>query len=47
MDDHPGGKEIILEVTGGKDATQAYEDADHTKRSKQMLNRYYVGDLQA
>ena len=21
MDDHPGGKEIILEYTGGKDAT--------------------------
>ena len=44
---HPGGKEILLENSNGQDCTEAYEEADHTKRAKEMLKKYYVGDLQA
>ncbi len=45
MDSHPGGFDIILENANGKDATEEYDDADHTKRAKEMLNKYYIGDL--
>jgi cytochrome b involved in lipid metabolism len=45
MDDHPGGKDMLLENTNGKDATEAYEEADHTKRAKQLMKNYYVADL--
>lgn len=45
MDDHPGGKEIFIENSNGKDATEEYENADHTRRAKQMLKNYYVGEL--
>ena len=43
---HPGGKDVLLENADGKDATEAYEEADHTKRAKEMLKKYYVGDLE-
>ena len=42
---HPGGKEILLENSEGKDASEAYEEADHTKRAREMLKKYYLGDL--
>ena len=47
METHPGGKDILLEYAGGKDATEAYEDADHSKRAKEMITKYYVGDFAA
>ena len=45
MSVHPGGKEIMLENANGQDCAEAYEEADHTKRAKEMLKKYYVGDL--
>ena len=47
MAKHPGGKEILLENANGKDATEAYEEADHTKRAREMVTKYYIGDLAA
>ena len=45
MEKHPGGSDLLLENSDGKDATSDYEDADHTKRAREMLNKYYIGDL--
>ena len=45
MASHPGGADIILENANGKDATEEYDNADHTKRAREMLNKYYVGEL--
>ena len=45
MSSHPGGAEVLLENANGKDATQAYLDADHTRRARQMLTKYYIGDV--
>ena len=45
MSKHPGGSDILLENTDGKDATEDYENADHTKRAREMLNTYYIGEL--
>ena len=45
MTSHPGGYEILMEHAGGKDATEAYTDADHTKRAREMVTKYYVGDF--
>lgn len=45
MAKHPGGQDILLENGGGKDATEPYTDADHTKRARELLKKYYVGDL--
>ena len=42
---HPGGKDILLANANGQDATEAYEEADHTKRAREMVTKYYVGDL--
>ena len=40
---HPGGAEILIENSNGKDAFQEYEDADHTKRAREMLTAHYIG----
>ena len=45
MADHPGGADIIKDNSKGQDATSAYDDADHTKRAREMLNKYYIGEL--
>ena len=45
MEKHPGGSDLLKDNSDGKDATQDYEDADHTKRAREMLNTYYIGDL--
>ena len=47
MKTHPGGADILLANANGQDATEAYEDADHTKRAREMIKKYYVGDLAA
>ena len=40
---HPGGYDII-EQFGGKDATRAFEEGEHTKESVRDLVKYYVGE---
>ena len=45
MDKHPGGADLLKDNSNGKDASQDYEDADHTKRAREMLSKYYIGDL--
>ena len=40
---HPGGFEI-LEDHSGKDATQGFEDIDHSASAKQDLENFYVGE---
>jgi cytochrome b involved in lipid metabolism len=47
MSTHPGGKDILMEFAGGKDASDSYDEADHTKRAKEMITKYYVGDFAA
>ena len=45
MEKHPGGADLLKDNSNGKDASQEYDDADHTKRAREMLNKYYIGDL--
>ena len=45
MAKHPGGADLLKDNSNGKDATEDYEDADHTKRAREMLSKYYIGDL--
>ena len=45
MGSHPGGADVMIENSNGSDATEAYEDADHTKRAKEMLKKYYIGEI--
>ncbi|KAL4187462.1 hypothetical protein AMTRI_Chr09g39140 [Amborella trichopoda] len=44
MDDHPGGDEVLLSSTG-KDATNDFEDVGHSQDAKEMMNKYYIGEI--
>ena len=43
---HPGGPDIIEEYAGGKDSTKVFEDAGHTKKQKQDMETYCIGELE-
>ncbi|CAL0319542.1 unnamed protein product [Lupinus luteus] len=44
MDDHPGGDEVLLSSTG-KDATTDFEDVGHSDSAKEMMEKYYIGEI--
>ncbi|KAJ4726725.1 cytochrome b5-like [Melia azedarach] len=44
MDDHPGGDEVLISATG-KDATNDFEDVGHSDAAREMLEQYYIGEI--
>lgn len=41
---HPGGEEVLLEE-GAKDATGAFEDVGHSPDARELLVKYYLGEV--
>ncbi|KAJ9182395.1 hypothetical protein P3X46_006396 [Hevea brasiliensis] len=44
LEDHPGGDEVLLSATG-KDATDDFEDVGHSTSAREMMDQYYVGEI--
>uniref|UniRef100_A0A2P2JH02 Cytochrome b5 isoform Cb5-D n=1 Tax=Rhizophora mucronata TaxID=61149 RepID=A0A2P2JH02_RHIMU len=44
MDEHPGGDDVLLAATG-KDATDEFEDAGHSKTARELMDSFFVGEL--
>lgn len=44
LDDHPGGANLILDETG-KDATEAFDDAEHSKKAQNKRKEFLIGKL--
>ncbi|XP_042511621.1 cytochrome b5-like [Macadamia integrifolia] len=44
MDDHPGGSEVLLSSTG-KDATNDFEDVGHSDSAREMMEKYFIGEI--
>ncbi|XP_076932786.1 cytochrome b5-like isoform X2 [Bidens hawaiensis] len=44
MDDHPGGGEVMLKVTG-IDATVPFSDVGHSEKANGMMEKYYVDEI--
>ncbi|KAK4260984.1 hypothetical protein QN277_004040 [Acacia crassicarpa] len=44
LDDHPGGDEVVLVATG-KDATDEFEDAGHSKDARELMEKFCIGEL--
>ncbi|KFK26373.1 hypothetical protein AALP_AA8G240100 [Arabis alpina] len=44
LEDHPGGDDVLLSSTG-KDATDDFEDVGHSESAREMMEQYYVGEI--
>ncbi|KAL8253199.1 hypothetical protein R6Q59_036892 [Mikania micrantha] len=44
LDEHPGGAEVILSSTG-KDGTTDFENSGHSDEAKQLMGKYYIGEI--
>lgn len=44
LDDHPGGAEVMLDVSG-QDADEFFEDIGHSNDAREELTKYLVGTL--
>lgn len=44
LDEHPGGREIILEHAG-MDATTVFQDISHSIEAQKILSKYQIGEL--
>ncbi|XP_017064109.1 cytochrome b5 [Drosophila eugracilis] len=44
--EHPGGEDSLVEVAG-RDATKDFNDVGHSSEAREMLKKYYIGDLAA
>ncbi|KAL4723465.1 hypothetical protein ACLX1H_009100 [Fusarium chlamydosporum] len=42
--DHPGGEELMLNFAG-QDATEAFEDAGHSNKARDILEGLFVSEL--
>ncbi|XP_051143736.1 cytochrome b5-like [Andrographis paniculata] len=46
MEEHPGGPEVLLAATG-KDGTSDFEDIGHSDEAKDLMDKYYIGEIDA
>jgi len=44
LEDHPGGADVLLEATG-KDAKEEFDDAGHSKSAIELMQDYFIGEL--
>ncbi|KAB1206777.1 Cytochrome b5 isoform B [Morella rubra] len=44
LDEHPGGDDVVIAATG-KDATDDFEDAGHSKSAKELMETFCIGEL--
>ncbi|KAI8372948.1 cytochrome b5-like heme/steroid binding domain-containing protein [Radiomyces spectabilis] len=44
VDEHPGGEEVLLDE-GAKDASGPFDDVGHSDDARDLLKKYYIGDV--
>ncbi|KAJ8465177.1 hypothetical protein OPV22_027729 [Ensete ventricosum] len=44
LEEHPGGDDVLLSAAG-RDSTEDFEDAGHSKSARDLMQDYYIGEL--
>lgn len=44
LEEHPGGDEVLI-AASGKDATEDFEDVGHSDDAKEMMEKYFIGEV--
>ncbi|OAD72950.1 hypothetical protein PHYBLDRAFT_113126 [Phycomyces blakesleeanus NRRL 1555(-)] len=42
---HPGSEDILITRAAGKDATEAFEDINHSELARETLEQFMIGQL--
>ena len=46
MKEHPGGSDLLKNESGpDKDATAAFEDAEHSSKAKKLMKDFKIGEI--
>ncbi|KAF3431606.1 hypothetical protein FNV43_RR26337 [Rhamnella rubrinervis] len=45
LDEHPGGDDVVIAATG-KDATEEFEDAGHSRSARELMENFCIGELE-
>lgn len=43
LEEHPGGFDVVVSASG-RDATEDFDEIGHSKKAREMLDKYLVGD---
>ncbi|KAL0478312.1 cytochrome b5 [Acrasis kona] len=46
LNEHPGGEDILLDVSGAQDASEAFHDSGHSDEAIKQMEAYLVGRIQ-
>lgn len=46
LDEHPGGDDVLLTAIG-RDSTEDFEDAGHSKTARELMQDYFVGEIES
>ncbi|XP_010544869.1 PREDICTED: cytochrome B5 [Tarenaya hassleriana] len=44
MDEHPGGDNLLLSVTG-KDGSDDFDEVSHSDEAKAMMKKFFIGEV--
>ncbi|XP_008810951.1 cytochrome b5 [Phoenix dactylifera] len=44
LDEHPGGDDVLLSAAG-RDSTEEFEEAGHSKSARELMQDYCIGEL--
>ncbi|KAJ8663776.1 hypothetical protein O0I10_000050 [Lichtheimia ornata] len=44
IDEHPGGEEVLFDE-GAKDASGPFDDVGHSDDARELMTKYYIGDI--
>ncbi|KAB1219711.1 Cytochrome b5 [Morella rubra] len=45
LEDHPGGDDVLVSATE-KDSTDEFEFVGHSDSAKELMKKYYIGDIE-
>ena len=43
LSEHPGGEDIIIDASGAQDASEEFDNVNHSQTALDSMNKYFIG----